>query len=50
MADPKASTLKAKRTQYGAYLTLYTLIVLAVLVVLNWLANQNNKKLRYHFE
>jgi ABC-type uncharacterized transport system involved in gliding motility auxiliary subunit len=43
MADTKSSTLKAKRTQYGAYLTLYTLIILAVLVVLNWLANQNNK-------
>ncbi len=43
MAGTKASTLQAKRTQYGAYLTLYTLIVLAGLVVLNWLANQNNK-------
>ena len=43
MAGTKSSTLKAKRTQYGAYVALYTLIVLAALVVLNWLANQNNK-------
>ncbi len=33
----------AKRTQYGAYVTLYIIIVLAVLGVLNWLADQNNK-------
>lgn len=39
----KQATLKAKRTQYGAYVTLYVLIVLAALVILNWLANENNK-------
>ncbi len=39
----KSRSLSAKRTQYGAYVSLYILIVLAVLVVLNWLASQNNK-------
>ena len=42
MAETQKSA-SAKRTQYSAYLTLYTLIVVAVLVVLNWLANDNNK-------
>ncbi len=36
-------TLGAKRTQYGAYVSLYIIIVLAVLVAVNWLANDNNK-------
>jgi ABC-type uncharacterized transport system involved in gliding motility auxiliary subunit len=39
----KQTTLGAKRTQYGAYITLYTIVVIAVLVVVNWLANDNNK-------
>ena len=38
-----SKTLSAKRTQYGAYVSLYIIIVLAALVVLNWLANDNNK-------
>ena len=33
----------AKRTRYSAILTLYVLIVLAVLVAINWLAKDNNK-------
>lgn len=33
----------AKRTRYSAILTLYVLIVLAVLVAINWLAKENNK-------
>ena len=33
----------AKRTRYSAYLTLYTIVILAVLVVINWLAKDNNK-------
>jgi ABC-type uncharacterized transport system involved in gliding motility auxiliary subunit len=43
MAEKKPTTLSAKRTQYGAYVTLYTIIVIAVLAVINWLANDNNK-------
>jgi ABC-type uncharacterized transport system involved in gliding motility auxiliary subunit len=43
MAEKKPSTLGAKRTQYGAYVTLYTIVVIAVLAVINWLANDNNK-------
>jgi ABC-type uncharacterized transport system involved in gliding motility auxiliary subunit len=43
MAEKKPSTLSAKRSQYGAYVTLYTIVVIAVLVVINWLANDNNK-------
>lgn len=38
-----AKSQKARRTQYSAYLTLYVVIVLAVLVVINWLAKENNK-------
>ncbi len=38
-----SSSQSAKRTRYSAYLTLYVLIVLAVLVVINWLAKNNNK-------
>ena len=43
MAAKTPKTQSARRTQYSAFLTLYVLIVLAVLVVLNWLAKENNK-------
>lgn len=39
----KLKTLQAKRTRYGAYVALYTIIVLAVLAAANWLADENNK-------
>jgi ABC-type uncharacterized transport system involved in gliding motility auxiliary subunit len=32
-----------RRTKYGAYVTVYILVVLAIIVGLNWLANANNK-------
>ncbi len=35
--------MKARRTRYGAYITVYILVVLAIIVGANWLANQNNK-------
>jgi ABC-type uncharacterized transport system involved in gliding motility auxiliary subunit len=35
--------MKARQTQYSLYLTVYILIVLAVVVGANWLANANNK-------
>ncbi|MCS6952211.1 MAG: GldG family protein [Bryobacterales bacterium] len=35
--------LKARQTKYTAYLTAYLLVILAVLVVTNWLANRHNK-------
>jgi ABC-type uncharacterized transport system involved in gliding motility auxiliary subunit len=38
-----SKTQSAKRTRYSAVLTLYVLIVVAVLVVINWLAKENNK-------
>jgi ABC-type uncharacterized transport system involved in gliding motility auxiliary subunit len=38
-----SSWLKARQTKYGAYLTLYILVVLAIVVGANWLANENNK-------
>lgn len=35
--------MKARQTRYGAYLAFYILVVLAVVVGANWLANANNK-------
>ncbi len=35
--------LRARQTKYTAYLTAYLLVILAVLVVTNWLANRHNK-------
>jgi ABC-type uncharacterized transport system involved in gliding motility auxiliary subunit len=37
--------LKNRQARYGAYAALYTAIVIAVLVTINWLANQHNKSL-----
>jgi ABC-type uncharacterized transport system involved in gliding motility auxiliary subunit len=38
-----AAWLQARQTKYGAYLTVYILVVLAIIAGANWLANQNNK-------
>jgi len=35
--------MKTRQTKYGAYLTVYILVVLAIVAGANWLANQNNK-------
>ena len=35
--------VKARQTKYGAYLAIYLIVILAVLGVANYLANQNNK-------
>jgi ABC-type uncharacterized transport system involved in gliding motility auxiliary subunit len=35
--------MQARQTKYGAYVTVYILVVLAIIVGINWLANQNNK-------
>ena len=35
--------LKARQTKYGAYAGIYLLVVLAILVVVNFLANRYNK-------
>ena len=35
--------LKARQTSYGAFVALYILVVLAVVVVANWLADHHNK-------
>ena len=37
------SWMKARQTRYGAYVTLYILVVLAIVVGANWLADANNK-------
>jgi ABC-type uncharacterized transport system involved in gliding motility auxiliary subunit len=37
------NTVAARQARYGATATLYTLIVIAVLVMVNWLANRYNK-------
>jgi hypothetical protein len=39
----KFGWLKARQTKYTAYLTVYLLVVLAVLVAINWLSNRHNK-------
>ncbi len=39
----KFGWLKARQTKYTAYLTVYLLVILAVLVAANWLANRHNK-------
>jgi ABC-type uncharacterized transport system involved in gliding motility auxiliary subunit len=35
--------LKTRQTKFGAYATLYILIIIGVLVMANWLANRHNK-------
>jgi ABC-type uncharacterized transport system involved in gliding motility auxiliary subunit len=42
MAD-KTSWVKTRQTRYGAYAFAYTLVVIAVLVVANWLGSSHNK-------
>jgi ABC-type uncharacterized transport system involved in gliding motility auxiliary subunit len=42
MADNSA-WMKTRQTKYGAYAFVYTLVVIAVLVVGNWLASSHNK-------
>jgi ABC-type uncharacterized transport system involved in gliding motility auxiliary subunit len=37
--------IKARQTKYGAFLFLYTVVILAVLVAVNWLANGHSKTL-----
>lgn len=39
----KSSWMKARQTKYGAYVTVYILVVLAIVAGVNWLANANNK-------
>ena len=39
----ETSWIKARQTRYGAYAFVYTLVVIAVLVIGNWLANDHNK-------
>ena len=35
--------MKARQTKYTAYVTLYILVIIAVLSAANWLANRHNK-------
>ena len=37
--------IKARQTKYGAFVVLYTVVILAVLVAVNWLANGHSKTL-----
>lgn len=43
MARGKSNTIAARQAQYGATAMLYTLVVIAVLVLVNWLGNRYNK-------
>lgn len=38
-----SSWIKARQTKYGAYVTVYILVVIAIVAGANWLANANNK-------
>jgi ABC-type uncharacterized transport system involved in gliding motility auxiliary subunit len=38
-----AAWLKTRQTKFGAYVALYVTIVVAVLAMINWLANRHNK-------
>src|SRR4051794_25231373 len=38
-----AEWMKTRQTKYGAYVTAYVLIILAVIFVANWLAKDHNK-------
>jgi ABC-type uncharacterized transport system involved in gliding motility auxiliary subunit len=35
--------LKARQTRYGAFIAIYLIVVVAIVIVANWLANQHNK-------
>jgi len=35
--------IKARQTRYGAYLALYLIVIIAVIIAANWLANHHNK-------
>ncbi len=43
MANPRKDTLAARQARYGATALLYTIVVIAVLVLVNWLGNRYNK-------
>ncbi|HYA18180.1 MAG TPA: GldG family protein [Bryobacteraceae bacterium] len=44
MADSQNKAwIKARQTRYGAFAFFYIVVVLAIVVVANWLANHNNK-------
>jgi len=46
MADispQKSSWVRARQTKYGAYAALYIIVILAVVIVGNWLANSHDK-------
>ncbi len=42
-AGKPKNTVAARQARYGATATLYTIVVIAVLVMVNWLANRYNK-------
>ena len=39
----ESSWMKSRQTKYGTYALVYTVVVIAVLVVANWLSNSHNK-------
>lgn len=41
----KTSWLRARQTRYTGFVTIYIVVVIAVLVVANWLANRHNKSI-----
>ncbi|MBV9304723.1 MAG: GldG family protein [Acidobacteriaceae bacterium] len=43
MRMPRAETASARQARFGATAGLYTIVVIAILVLVNWLANRYNK-------
>src|SRR6266567_8752144 len=35
--------MKARQTRYGAFVALYLIVIIAIIIAANWLANRNNK-------
>jgi len=43
----QAEWMKTRQTKYTLYVTVYLLIILAVLGAANWLANRHNKSIDF---
>ena len=37
--------LKARQTRYGAFVAFYLVVIIAIVIVANWLADHHNKTL-----
>jgi MFS family permease len=45
MAEPRSTnSVAARQARYGATASLYTIVVIAALILVNWLGNRYNRK------